>query len=168
LQFNDNLLAASPNKGIKRIMGKILQFIARKFPFLPPQIRAFLQQMRGVKFSEYSAVFIGEDVYFDDMYPELISIGRKVIITEGVRILSHFVSANHERTSEAPFFFYKGAVEIGDNVFIGMNTAIVKPIKIGSGSMIGANSVLTKDVPENSIMVGSPARQVGTLRSVPR
>lgn len=155
-----------PAKPIKRLVGKVLQFLARKMPFTPSRVRGFLQKMRGVRFSEFTTVFIGEDVYFDDMYPELISVGRKVIITEGARILTHYVDGRHERTADAPYRFYKGAVEIGDNVFIGMNVVIVKPVKIGKGAMIGANAVVTADVPEYAVMVGAPARQVGTLPEV--
>lgn len=165
--LSDNIgSAATSNKSLKRLAGKILQFIARKMPFLPSRVRGFLQLSRGVRFSEFTSVFVGHNVYFDDLYPELISVGRKVIITEGARILTHYVDGKGERTTEAPFRFYKGRVEIGDYVFIGLNVVITKPVKIGKGAIIGANAVVTKDVPENAIMVGVPARQVGTLPEV--
>ena len=156
----------TPNKSIMRLLGKILQFIARKVPFLPSRVRGFLQLCRGVKFSEFTSVFVGNNVYFDDLYPELISVGRKVIITEGARVLTHYVDGKCGRTTDAPFQFYKGRVEFGDYVFIGVNVVITKPVKIGRGAMIGANAVVTKDVPENAVMVGVPARQVGTLPPV--
>lgn len=163
---NNVSIEATPNKPIKRLFRKILQFIARKTPFLPSRFRGFLQLCRGVKFSEFTSVFVGENVYFDDMYPELISVGRKVIITEGVKILTHFVDGRCDRTLDAPYQFYKGRVEIGDYVFLGLNVVIAQPVKIGNGAIIGANAVVTKDVPENAVMVGVPARQVGTLPAV--
>lgn len=163
---NTESFVATPKKPIKRLIGKLLQFIARKTPFLPPRLRGFIQLCRGVKFSEFTTVFVGENVYFDDMYPELISVGRNVIITEGTKILAHFVDGRCDRTSDAPYQFYKGRVEIGDYVFIGMNVVIAQPVKIGNGALIGANAVVTKDVPENAVMVGVPARQVGTLPAV--
>lgn len=165
-KYNSDFLVAIPKKTIRRLYGKILMFIARKTPLLPSRIRGFLQLSRGVKFSEFTSVFIGQNVYFDDLYPELISVGRKVIIAEGAIILTHFVEGKSPRTKAAPYQFYQGRVEIGDYVFIGVNVVISKPVKIGNGAMIGANAVVTRDVPENAVMVGVPARQVGTLPSV--
>lgn len=45
-------------------------------------------------------------------------------------------------------------------MFIGVNTVITKPIKIGDNSIIGAGSIITKDIPENEIWAGNPARFV--------
>jgi serine O-acetyltransferase len=45
---------------------------------------------------------------------------------------------------------------LGDNVSLCAGAVIVRPVKIGSNSIIGANSVVTRDVPENSIVSGSP------------
>lgn len=47
---------------------------------------------------------------------------------------------------------------IGDNVDIGANVCILGDVSIGSGSVIGAGSVVTKSFPENSVIVGNPAR----------
>lgn len=54
--------------------------------------------------------------------------------------------------------YSKGPVIIEDNVWIGDKATILANVKIGKGSIIGANSVVTKDVPPYSIAVGSPAR----------
>ena len=53
---------------------------------------------------------------------------------------------------------YRGKVTIGDNVFIGMNVVFVKPVKIGDGSIIGANSVVINDIPPYTIWGGNPAK----------
>jgi serine O-acetyltransferase len=47
---------------------------------------------------------------------------------------------------------------VGDNVSVGAGAVIVGPVKIGSNSIIGANSVVTRDVPENVIVMGVPAQ----------
>ena len=47
---------------------------------------------------------------------------------------------------------------IGDNVFIGAGAKILGPIKIGNGAVIGANAVVTKNVPDNCTVVGVPAK----------
>lgn len=54
----------------------------------------------------------------------------------------------------------KGAVKIGDNVWLGENVAVLSGVTIGHGSIIGANSVVTKDVPPYCIACGNPAKVV--------
>ena len=49
-------------------------------------------------------------------------------------------------------------VVIGDNVFIGMKTIILKGVHVGNNVVIGAGSVVTKDIPDNEIWAGNPAR----------
>ena len=152
---------AEQRKSLKRFYGKICQFCARKLPFLPGKYRALLQRAQGVRFANWRDVFIGEDVFFDDIYPEQIKVGHNVRITAGVRILAHYFDTKFEPTSKRPFRFYRGEVEIGNNVFIGVNAVITKPTKIGDGAVIGANSVVTGDIPPNAIAVGSPAKVIG-------
>ncbi|MEX5270578.1 acyltransferase [Kocuria sabuli] len=53
------------------------------------------------------------------------------------------------------------AVHIGKDVWIGASSVILSGVRIGTGSIIGAGSVVTKDIPDFSIAVGSPARVVG-------
>ena len=57
--------------------------------------------------------------------------------------------------------FFKDHTDIGANAFIGSNTALVAPVKIGDGATIGAGSVITKDVPADSLAVTrAPVREV--------
>lgn len=53
-----------------------------------------------------------------------------------------------------------GRVEIGDNVFIGADAIILPNVKIGSHVIIGAGSIVTHDIPDNSVVVGNPARVI--------
>jgi maltose O-acetyltransferase len=65
-----------------------------------------------------------------------------------------------------------GDVVIGNNVWIGGRVTILKGVTIGDNAVIGAASVVTKDVPKNAIVAGNPARvikmrsEVGTPRSL--
>ena len=154
-------LTASPNISARRVLGKIFQYLARKMPFLPSKYRVLFQSWHGVQFADRGTVFLGEDVYFDDIYPSQIFVGLNVRITSGVRILTHFFDTRFEPTPDRPFRFYKGKVVIGDNVFIGLNAVIAKPVSIGEGAVIGANSLVISDVPPNAIYVGVPAVGVG-------
>lgn len=139
---------------VKRLIRKVLFFIARRFPFLPAEVRALLFKMGGVNILNPFKTFIGFDVCFDDINPENITIKPNTLITEGTKILSHFVDTNYNDFNH----MYLGTVEIGSNIFIGMNTVIVKPVKIGDGAVIGANSVITKDIPPYTIWGGNPAK----------
>ena len=58
---------------------------------------------------------------------------------------------------------HKHATEIGEDVFIGSDTMLVAPLKIGAGARTGAGSVVTKNVPENTLVVGMPARAIKKL-----
>lgn len=61
---------------------------------------------------------------------------------------------------------YKGAPIIGDNVFIGPGAKILGAVSIGDNVAIGANAVVTKDIPPNAIAVGIPAKVIGYSGSV--
>ena len=54
--------------------------------------------------------------------------------------------------------YSKGSITIGDNVWIGEKAAVLAGVTIGNGAIIGANAVVTHDVPENAIAVGCPAK----------
>ena len=87
-----------------------------------------------------------------------IEIGNNCFIGGGVCIYDtdfHAVSVNARNSNEKPV---TKPVVIGDNVFIGAHSIILKGVIIGEGAVIGAGSVVTKPVPENEIWAGNPAR----------
>ncbi|WP_425548467.1 DapH/DapD/GlmU-related protein [Brevibacterium yomogidense] len=55
-------------------------------------------------------------------------------------------------------------IVIGTNVWIGSNATVLAGVTIGAHAVVAAGSVVTKDVPENAVVVGSPARVVRTVR----
>jgi bifunctional UDP-N-acetylglucosamine pyrophosphorylase/glucosamine-1-phosphate N-acetyltransferase len=57
----------------------------------------------------------------------------------------------------------KHATEIGADVFIGSNTMLVAPLSVGKGARTGAGAVVTKDIPDNTLAVGAPARGIRKL-----
>ena len=57
----------------------------------------------------------------------------------------------------------KHATEIGEDVFIGSDTMLVAPVKLGDGARTGAGAVVTKNVPEDTLVVGMPARAIRKL-----
>lgn len=129
------------------------------FP-MPGKVRWLFVKYAGVKFSSGSktTVFIGENVIFDMLYPDEIEIGNHVHITTGCVLLTHYLD-----TSKVGIFWRKGHIKIEDGVFIGCNTVICKPVTIGKYSIIGAGSVVTKDIPSYEIWGGNPARFIRKL-----
>lgn len=105
-----------------------------------------------------------------------VTIGDRVLISHSVNIHdndSHPVVAsqrhlqaveifnglNHDMTNVA-----MAPIVIEDDVWVGFNASIMKGVTIGRGAVIGAAAMITKDVPAYAIMVGNPARQIGTAR----
>jgi len=81
-----------------------------------------------------------------------ITIGNGVAISKGVYIRdSDDHSINGNKTVSAP-------IVIDDNVWIGLNVTILKGVHIGSGSIVAAGAVVTRDVPKNTLVGGVPAR----------
>ena len=56
-----------------------------------------------------------------------------------------------------------GGIQIGNNVFIGMKTTILKGVHVGNNVIIGANSLVNKDIPNNCVVAGNPARVIMPL-----
>lgn len=149
----------------KRILNKFI-FLFASSKLIPSRFRPYLYKFVGVQFKKCSTVFIGPNVTFDGIYPQNISIGDNCIITSGTKILTHFIDT--DKLSSSPnhhFSFYRGEIKIENNVFIGYNVIISKPLTIGEGSIIGANSVVVKDVLPNTVVAGVPAKQLKNLNS---
>ena len=106
----------------------------------------------GVNLTDRKHTSIGEGVIFDSMYPENICVGRHVHITMRCVILTHFLD-----TKRDGIYWKVGKVEIKDNAFIGANTVICNSVTIGRNAVVGAGSVVTKDIPDNEIWGGNPA-----------
>lgn len=97
-------------------------------------------------------------VILDPAHCWLIEIGDNVTMAPRVHILCHDASTK-------TFLNYTkiGRVTIGDNVFIGAESVVLPGVTIGSNVIIGANSTVTHDVPDNSVIAGSPARVICSL-----
>jgi acetyltransferase-like isoleucine patch superfamily enzyme len=63
---------------------------------------------------------------------------------------------------------YKRDVEVGSNVWIGYGACILRGVRVGDNSIVGTNSVVTKDVPANAVVAGVPARIVRTREAPER
>ncbi len=75
-------------------------------------------------------------------------------------ILRHSTTIGNKKLSNGS---YTGSPKIGDNVEVGSNVVIIGPITIGNNAVIGAGSVVVKDVPEGAVVVGNPAKVIRVL-----
>ena len=110
-------------------------------------------------------ISVGDNVYFNTGCVLLdcseIKIGNNVMFGPGVHIYTAYHSTNPgERFVNNKVIDIAAPVSVGDNVWIGGNVTILPNIKIGDNVTIGAGSVVTKNVPTNSIVVGNPAKAI--------
>lgn len=137
-----------------RIFTKLLQVFAR-WSLMHPRLRTIIQARRGVVFTDPGSVFLGSDVYFDELFPTNITVGANVYMAEGVRVLAHFYETDMPPHIQSP-----GHVVIEDDVFLGFNVVIAAPVTIGRGAVIGSNSVVTKDVTPWTVNGGIPCKKI--------
>ena len=96
-----------------------------------------------------------------------IRIGKKALLGPNCVIVDSDFHAPWppEARSDAPGMERDRPVEIGDYAWIGMNSIILKGVRIGRGAIVGAGSVVTRDVPENCLAAGAPARVIRSLNA---
>ena len=117
----------------------------------------------GMHIGERSRVYEPSKTFLDETRPYMINIGDDVVITRGVTILTHGYDWCVLARMNDTVLGSAGEVVIGNNVFIGMNTMILKGVHIGSNVVIGANSLVNKDVPDNCVVAGNPAKVVMSI-----
>lgn len=90
-------------------------------------------------------------------------IGDNVQITHGVVFLDHGYDWSVIKGFYGDVLGCTGRVTIGNNVFLGANSIILKDVTIGDNVIIGAGSVVSRSIPANSVAVGNPCRVVESL-----
>lgn len=93
-----------------------------------------------------------------------LTIGNNVKLGSGCLIVdtdAHPINLDERRMDKRPL---SSPIVIGDDVFIGARSIILKGVTIGTGAVIGAGSVVAKDIPEYAIGVGNPVRIIGDSR----
>lgn len=93
--------------------------------------------------------------------PWLITLGSNVYITDGVKFITHDGGTLLYR-NQIPDLEITKPIVVGNDVYIGNNVIILPGVTIGSNVIIGAGAVVSKNIPDNSVAVGIPARVIKT------
>lgn len=124
---------------------------------------AYLRSL-GMKIGEGTYIVDPKDIVIDTSRPELIEIGEKVSLNKGLTILSHDWASFLFVNAFGDFIPAHDKVKLGSNIWIGRDVTILRGVTIGNNVLIGNGSIVTKDIPDNSVAVGSPAKVVMSLR----
>ncbi len=141
-------------------MHKIANFFAvAKFDLIARIVSQLSRFMTGIEI--HPKAKIGKNLFIDHgmgvVIGETSDIGDNVTIYHNVTLGGISPSINSENQRET-----KRHPTLHDHVVVGSGAQVLGPIVVGKNAKIGANAVVTKDVPENGVMVGIPARNVGT------
>ena len=103
------------------------------------------------------------------LYANLIRLGNNVHLAADVHLIVHDVAhcvlmfREENREKRERFREHMDCIEIGDNVFVGSHSTILGGVKIGNNVIVGGMSLVNRDVPDNSVVAGVPARVIGTF-----
>ncbi len=150
--------------GVKAVfLHKIANFFSlAKFDLVARIISQFSRFLTGIEI--HPKAKIGKNLFIDHgmgvVIGETSEIGDNVTIYHAVTLggISPSINSDNQRNT-------KRHPTLMDNVVVGSGAQILGPVVIGSNAKIGANAVVTKDVQENSVMVGIPAKNVGESSS---
>ena len=134
-------------------------FSIAKLDLIARIISQFSRFLTGIEI--HPKAKIGENLFIDHgmgvVIGETSEIGNNVTIYHMVTLggISPSINSDDQRDS-------KRHPTLMDNVVVGSGAQVLGPVIVGKNAKIGANAVVTKNVPENAVMVGIPAKNVGT------
>jgi maltose O-acetyltransferase len=120
-----------------------------------PTIPSRMEELRGYGMTIGEKCTIALDAEFEEAWASHIRIGNEVSIARGARFISHDAS-----TWRALGATRVGIIEIGDRSFIGAYTIVMPNVRIGSDVVVGSGSVVTRHVPDGTVVAGNPARKI--------
>lgn len=112
---------------------------------------------------------VGDNFFFQPRIipsdPKLIKFHNNVVVASDVTFINHDIISNmlNNLNNGKQYNYYARCIEVMDNVFIGSHSTILPNVKIGSNVIIASNSVVTKDIPDNSVVAGNPAKIIDTF-----
>ena len=139
------------------------------------ELRALFSELIGEKVDESFGLF---PPFYSD-YGQNITVGKNVFINSGCCFQDQggitigdnaligqqvvIATLNHDLIPEKRGSMSPSPVKIGNNVWIGAHATILPGVTIGNGAVVAAGAVVTKDVPENTVVGGVPAKVIKTV-----
>ena len=150
--------------GVKAVLfHKIAHFFCvAKFDLIARIISQFSRFLTGIEI--HPKAKIGKNLFIDHgmgvVIGETSEIGDNVTIYHAITLggISPSIDSDEQRN-------VKRHTTLKNNVVVGSGAQVLGPVIVGENAKIGANAVVTKDVPENAIMVGIPAKNISTASS---
>ncbi|MGV8114984.1 MAG: acyltransferase [Lentimicrobium sp.] len=161
--FRNSLKTSSrirKTNSVKYLWNRIVNRLLLFFAFHCPVNSWRLQFHRWRKVYIGEGVFIGMHIIIDRAYPEYVRIEDNAMLAGGNHLLAH---------SRAPEYFkgkllsYVAPIVIKEYAWLGINSIVLPGVTIGKGAVVTAGSVVTEDVPDNTIVRGNPAVVVRTF-----
>ena len=118
---------------------------------------AYLKK-KALLYAQGENCFISKAANIPDPY--LVELGNNVWITSGCQLLCHDASVIMINIMRSGHRDRVGPIVIGSNAFLGNNVIVLPGTTIGSETIVGAGSVVTRNIPDNAVFAGNPARRI--------
>lgn len=129
-------------------------------PIAPRMMRPWLLRRMGCKVGK--GVFVGDHCRFDQNHSNLITIDDHAHIASGTRLLCHQRNLSGYRVGDdyAKLGYILKPIHLCKGSLVGMESFVMPGVTIGEGAIVGAGSLVTKDIPAWTIATGRPAKVV--------
>jgi len=135
-------------------------YMKKYIPFL---IKCGVNINGNPRFIHYNVEFDSTDKFsLIELNDNCVITGRTLILTHDYSIYHASIGTKKIKKSD-PEFCTKGKVIIEENAFVGARCIILPNVTIGKNSIVGAGSIVTKNIPENTIVGGNPARIIKSI-----
>lgn len=151
---------------MKKFIRKILKKLVQRFlSYTHLSSEEFIESLRsgGVKIGKNVLFRYPEHTLIDMTRPSLIEMGDNLDINDNFTVLTHDFGTYVFRNLYHDFVNSSGKVKIGNNIYFGRDVTILKGVTIGDNCIIGLGSVVSRDIPANSVAVGYPAKVVCSI-----
>lgn len=155
----------SPDVNIKsKIKKALMKVVFGKMSDSESYIKYLRSQ--GMKIGKGTYIRAPRSTTIDTTNPWLIEIGENVKILKGVTILTHDFSWSVLTHIEGNILGGISPVKIGNNVFLGMHSTVLRGVTIGDNVIIGAGSIVSRDCEPNSVYAGIPAKRICSVEEL--
>lgn len=146
------------------ILRGFLKKIRRKYAeYKGGEIYINYLRRQGIKIGTRCHIGKPSTITIDYTRPYLVEIGNNVRMNNYFTLLTHDFATSVLTNKYGEFLPSSGKVKIGNNVYFAQRCTVMKGVTIGDNCIIGYGSLVTKDIPSNSVVAGSPAKVICTL-----